>query len=452
MKKILLPLLLFFVSLNLIASPLHSKLKHSIIIDTDCNDNDLIAISILLSHPGITVKAIIITEGKRLPDEGTEKIRMLLQQFNADSIPLTVGYSDQSQLTFSEILHSAGDPITIVCLGPLTNTNILIRNNPELIQKIEEIIWYNEYASPLKGYNYINDKVSADNLFSSDIIINSISNLYDTTPVFDKRVFGNNNTADISIAESFVKVIKMIPDNQKYISEEELAALFLISPELFEMNIRDDKQNIRFNEKNNIPAIRELVADILSGKFTSGHFVAFKGFPVDKELYLYDVRQIMDKAIASYGIEEWKACVMTDEFHGHLGVYSIVGAKMGIYAREYFNIGTDLLEITSYAGSVTPFSCMNDGLQVSTGATLGQGTISLAEESVTRPQAIFRYQNKEIIIKLKNEYIQQLKAVIDEGVKNYGLQDEAYWTLVRQTSLKFWLEWDRKEIFELIEI
>ena len=131
---------------------------------------------------------------------------------------------------------------------------------------------------------------------------------------------------------------------------------------------------------------------------------------------------------------------MTDEFHGHLGVYSIVGAKMGIRAREYFGIGTDLLSIISYAGSVTPFSCMNDGLQVSTGATLGQGTIKLAAESVTKPQAVFTYNGKSIILRLKPEYVNQLRAVIEKGVKDYGLDDEGYWNLVRQTSIRFWLE------------
>jgi len=34
-------------------------------------------------------------------------------------------------------------------------------------------------------------------------------------------------------------------------------------------------------------------------------------------------------------------------------------------------------------------------------------------------------------------------------VKDYGLQDEDYWNLIRQTALKFWLEWDRNDIFEL---
>ena len=125
------------------------------------------------------------------------------------------------------------------------------------------------------------------------------------------------------------------------------------------------------------------------------------------------------------------------------------GAKMGIYAREHFGIGTDLLQIHTYAGSTTPFSCMNDGLQVSTGATLGQGTIHLVHDSIAKPQALFRYNDKSILVKLKPEYLSELQKVISEGVKNYGLDDEDYWILVRQSAIRFWLEWDRNKIFDL---
>ena len=199
-----------------------------------------------------------------------------------------------------------------------------------------------------------------------------------------------------------------------------------------------------------MPAIKEAVTDMINGHYKSGHFVALYGFPVNLELYVYYVRQIMDSAITRYGIDEWKACVMTDEFHGHLGVFSIVGAKMGIYAREYFGIGTDLLEINTYAGSTLPFSCMNDGLQVSTGATLGQGTIHLAQDTVPAPKAIFTYQGKSIILKLRPSFMKELKSIEDEGVRIYGLEDEGHWNLVRQISIKYWLEWDRKEIFDLV--
>ncbi len=452
MKKYLTLFFLLLFTHNIWGSPLHSKLRHSIIIDTDCGDNDLIAISILLSHPGITVRAIMISEGSLPYAKGIKKIHSLLDSFKADSITVLQGTDQQTDQIISEMLRTTKEQITIICMAPMTNISRTIINNTELIENIEEIIWYNESVNPLKGYNYEFDKISADYLLKSDIILNVISNLDSIDYIFDSTLYSRDDHVNTSISEYLNTIRTNMPDKRLNAPQDEFAALFLINPELFEMTILDEDPKIRYNTGTDISAIREVAGDIITGRYKTGHFVAFQGFPVDRNLYLYDIRQIMDNALTNYGLEEWKACVMTDEFHGHLGVYSIVGAKMGIYAREYFGVGTDLLEIISYAGTITPYSCLNDGLQVSTGATLGQGTIHIAGDSVTMPQAIFKYKGKEILIKLKPEYIESLKRVIDEGVKNYGLNDEAYWTLVRQTSLKFWLEWDRNDIFELIEI
>jgi pyrimidine-specific ribonucleoside hydrolase len=169
-------------------------------------------------------------------------------------------------------------------------------------------------------------------------------------------------------------------------------------------------------------------------------------------MFNYDIRPVIDSAIARYGYEEWKANVMTDEFHGHLGVFSIVGAKMGIRARELFNAGPDMLEVTSYAGSKPPYSCLNDGIQVSTGATLGMGTIHLAKSKKARPSAVFTFRGRSVMISLKEEYLKQVDADIEEGIRKFGLMDDGYWKLVRRNALRYWLEWDRNKIFDIEEI
>ena len=160
----------------------------------------------------------------------------------------------------------------------------------------------------------------------------------------------------------------------------------------------------------------------------------------------------MDSAITRYGLEEWKANVITDEFHRHLGVFSIVGAKMGIKARELFGVGADMLEVITYAGTKPPYSCLNDGIQVSTGATLGMGTIRLGTHGKTRPSAIFKYKNRSVRISLKKEYLEQVDADIKEGIMKFGLMDDGYWKLIRHNALKYWAEWDRNKIFDVEEI
>jgi pyrimidine-specific ribonucleoside hydrolase len=168
-------------------------------------------------------------------------------------------------------------------------------------------------------------------------------------------------------------------------------------------------------------------------------------------MFNYDVRDIIDSAIALYGHDEWKANVMTDEFHGHLGVFSIVGAKMGIKAREIFGVGPDMLDVTTYAGLRPPYSCLTDGIQVSTGATLGMGTIHLATDSICLPKAVFKYKGRSVTISLKKEYLAKVDADINEGILKFGLMDDGYWKLIRRNALKYWLEWDRNKIFDIVE-
>jgi pyrimidine-specific ribonucleoside hydrolase len=233
---------------------------------------------------------------------------------------------------------------------------------------------------------------------------------------------------------------------------DDLAAIYLTNPELFGVNVMTDKLNVRYNQDYDVPGVKEAYRDMITGTYVSERNIVFNRFPAQREMFNYDVRPIMDSAIARYGLEEWKANVITDEFHRHLGVFSIVGAKMGIKARELFGVGPDMIEVTTFAGTQPPYSCLNDGIQVSTGATLGMGTIHLAKQKKVSPSAVFTYKNRSVRISLKKEYLEQVEADIDEGIAKFGLMDDGYWKLIRHNALKYWVEWDRDKIFDIVEI
>jgi pyrimidine-specific ribonucleoside hydrolase len=228
--------------------------------------------------------------------------------------------------------------------------------------------------------------------------------------------------------------------------------LYLTNPELFDINIITEEVNVRYNKDYDVPEVRQAMTDMIKGTYFSERNIVFNRFPIQHEMFNYDIRPIIDSAIARYGYDEWKANVMTDEFHGHLGVFSIVGAKMGIKARELFGVGADMIEVTTYAGTKPPYSCLNDGIQVSTGATLGMGTIHLATHGKTKPSAIFTYKNRSIRISLKKEYLERVDADIKEGIMKFGLMDDGYWKLIRHNALKYWVEWDRNKIFDIEEV
>ena len=47
-------------------------------------------------------------------------------------------------------------------------------------------------------------------------------------------------------------------------------------------------------------------------------------FPLTQ--YADDVQRIVGTAIRRFGPEEWKLVLLTNEIHGHLGIYSTLGA------------------------------------------------------------------------------------------------------------------------------
>lgn len=182
---------------------------------------------------------------------------------------------------------------------------------------------------------------------------------------------------------------------------------------------------------------------------TDFHRVVFERFPTDRHLFRHDVSPVIDQIIARHGQKEWATVVLTGEFHTHLGIYAIVGAKMGLRARDHFGVGLDELRVRSFAGSTPPISCLNDGLQASTGATLGHGTISVVSASAARPKAHFSHKGATICLGLKEAYWQQVKNDISGIIDQHGLASEAYWASVRRLGIRYWLDWSRDEIFDL---
>ena len=177
------------------------------------------------------------------------------------------------------------------------------------------------------------------------------------------------------------------------------------------------------------------------------------------------IEAMAERTIARWGKEEWRAVILTNEIHGHIGIYSTIGAKMGIYALELLSRlcnKAEELKVLSFAGSRPPISCFNDGLQISTGATLGHGAIEIAkscslskEGADARVEAIFRFRaicgteakEMQLCVWLKEDLMQQIAGDIANAVKQYGHTPD-YWLQVRRLALDYWQQWNRAEIFE----
>ena len=172
-----------------------------------------------------------------------------------------------------------------------------------------------------------------------------------------------------------------------------------------------------------------------------------KSFPLHPTLYADDVAQILTPTIERHGQHEWRLIVQTNELHGHRGIYSTIGAKMGLYAREL--LPCHHLHITSYAGSCPPMSCMNDGLQVSTSSTLGHGLIHAIDDN-PRPEARFQADGHTITLRLKPSCAERIASDITQGEAKWGTDSPRYWEYVRALALQYWLEMDRRQIFDVV--
>lgn len=178
------------------------------------------------------------------------------------------------------------------------------------------------------------------------------------------------------------------------------------------------------------------------------HNHILKKLPITEEFYATDVTAIAATTIARHGEAEWRYATLTAELHGHVGIYALLGVKMGLYARELMGAEAGSLHVVTYAASTPPVSCFNDGLQVATEATLGHGLIEVLHPYTPTVEAEFHTHSQRLRMRLKNDYDKIIRHAIADSLLRNG-QAKEYWSEMRQIALRYWLEWNRKEIFDI---
>lgn len=124
------------------------------------------------------------------------------------------------------------------------------------------------------------------------------------------------------------------------------------------------------------------------------------------------------------------------EFHGHLGPYLVLGLKAGLYANQIF--GREPMKTKAFIKTNTtpPQSCFADGVQFSTGCTLGKGNIFLIDGEGL--QVTFKKNNQKLILILKKGIIEEINSLPSE--------EEAWENLA-----KYLYRSEIEEIFEIFK-
>lgn len=457
------------------------KARFHIIIDTDGAADDLRTLCMLLGNREVEVLAVTTSEGALSPAESAERVTALLSGFHHEGVPVGTGkavtaaapawrqhsrrinWGDTlnasrlgrpAEALIIETLENEEELVHYLALGALTNIDDLLRARPDLAGRIARIIWYNTLPEPSAGANYRADSLAARRVLASGIPVSIVSATPQAPIAVTPALLDSIAEVPTVYARKIVETHRTPPlaslvDDRHLQVWDELVAVYLYTPELFTVrNIGGGVEACTPADRAAASRCESEITAILRGKPDSESRV-FYGFPVQHALYAPDVIPIIDSAIVRHGPSEWRAGVLTNELHGHLGIYATVGVKMGIRAREYFNIGVDDILVTSYAGHKPPVSCMNDGLQVSTGGTVGHGLISVAPSTPPCPEARFSFKGKTIRLALKPAYADRIRRDVRKGVERYGDQTEAYWKYVRELALRYWLDFDRHEIFDL---
>ncbi|MCX6334147.1 MAG: nucleoside hydrolase [Bacteroidia bacterium] len=477
MKRFILILTGLILALNLNAHPW--KPAHYVIVDTDGGVDDMKAITMLLASPDVRVLAITVSPGALTAENAYIKIKSLLNSFYHEGIPVGINREKNAgskDMPFalqciwgnekdpepdnapdnlhliSEILSAERTKIHFVCLGSMSTAYSALRNIPAFKTQVKDIIWSGSGAVLTEGFNYNIDKSASIKMLKQEIPVKIVRS-YEKgeTAFYDNEMINSIGAIDNVYAKKLFDFFSSdIAKNHafSFSGTDDLVPVFIHYPELF---LNKTAYTVTDCTPSDINGIKERIIRILTGETVARNQV-IKILPVDPAFYFDDISSSVNDIISRYGIDEWTSGVLANELHRHLGVFAIIGVKMGIRAREYFNTGVDEFSVVSFAGSNPPLSCMNDGLQVSTGATPGHGLLKVVNDANLSPSSEFTYLNRKIRLTLKPEIADKISAELKEINFTYGLDSNIYWELVRKNTIKYWLNLDRHEIFLIEEL
>lgn len=475
--------IIFIILAILLAFPSFShpwKPSHYVIVDTDGGVDDMKTLCMLLASHDVRVLAVTISPGVLNTGTAYIKVKSILNSFFHEGIPVGINrnagftspqmalpmnyrWGDETGIDpeaapgslelIGEMLKAEKTKIKFINLGSLSTTHEAFNSLPVFREQVKEIIWSSDEPRDASGFNYKAGRESATRILDQDEIPVSVIKGFNG----DGRVFYNDEFLESIKNANTVYADKIsgflssnMAKDHKFSSGavDEMIAIYLHYPDLFTSSVSGKTTTFTPSSSEKL---RENVITILKGETVAENQV-MREMPDDPSFYADDIAPYVKEIMEKHGHDEWNSGVIANEMHRHLGVFAIIGVKMGIRAREYFNTGVDEFHAVSFAGSMPPMSCMNDGLQVSTGATPGHGLLTISDNPVKNAAAEFTYLNHKIRVSLRPEIEDKISSELKEINFVYGLDSNIYWELVRQNSIKYWLNLDRHEIFLIEEL
>jgi len=403
----------------------------------------------------------------------------------------------------SRLARREGPEVRLVCLGPLTNIALALEADPGLTDQVHTLVVACADTEK-QHYNITADPEAADQVLAAPwkrVVL--VAHGGEGLGADFGDVLAGIDSERIT-GKTAQGLAWLCGSGEHLLIGDELAALHLLRPDIFSgsapfcatVALDEERRGLIAREPGDcgvsaaapavegdlvVRAILDRISGIEVGRPSAPMAVPahdhgaggtiLRNFPPKGAAsYRDDVGPMVARIVEAHGEEEWRWSVLTGEIHGHLGIWSVVGVKMGLRALEVLGAPREAVELAPHCGSRPPLSCLQDGLVVSTGATPGRGLLLSAsgamllpplyvDEESDAPQdsgpaaaASFYYGERMISIRVLPE-VQQLieDRIATLAGRHGGTEGHAYFHELRSVALELQLELDRHRIFEVFE-
>ena len=466
----------------LLAGPVyaHDLTDHpNVVIDTDMGLDDVVTLAMVLQNPDVNILGIVASEGVAGPEKSVEHLERMLDLFNRREIPLYAPAKAQpagkappfrpfAESAVSRLLPEGGAPFhrpfspdayvtentktVVLVLGPLTNLAAALREKPDLKRRIAEVIVAGS-PDPHRGWNIAFDPDALAMVQASVLPMEFII----SGPAARKPDSWRRENATLgrgtSLGQEFLNRLFADAEVHKHYAgrlenfHDELVFLYYADSDLF---VPTSEPGV-FAAGRREEVIRLFKRFISSGRQGKARVVFTEGVLPDGVLQR-DIRERKAGIITRNGEDEWFAQLLMNELHEHLGVYSVLGVKMGLRAAELLNAPPHTMQVVSHTAAEPPISCLNDGVIVATGCTPGRGLFRHLPGPPGAVGVSFTYQGRRITLALKERYRKRIGAQIAALLETHSLADEDYWAGVRRLGLEVWENWHRLDLFEIVAL
>jgi len=438
--------------------------RDAVVIDTDMGMDDLVTLALALQSPEVTVASVVAVDGVASAARSQEFLGRLLHHFNRGDVALW-GASRARRETppfrtfadravdralgagpgvkarpFSAAAYRVGGKSVVLVLGPLTNLAAALRSQPTLKQAIARVV-VSGPPEAASNWNARRDPAAWKAVLASGLPLTFVA------PDHAGAKQAAALSGDSSIAAALVARLLRDPRVKAHYLKsllrftDELVWLYLLEPRLFTPG--------RVARPTSAQGIAALLGRLLREGRQARRSVVYASKPLPVGALRPDLARRRDRIVANNGETEWRAQLLLNDLHQHLGAYSLVGVKMGLRAAELLNAPPHVMEVFSETAASPPVSCLNDGVIVATGSTPGRSLFHQGKGRAGSTRVRFRYNGRSVTLSLKTAYQHRIARALSTLRQRFGLADHRYWSGVRGQGLEIWEKWHRRDLFDV---